>query len=216
MAGQVLSPVSANYSDGVTQTNAVIGKQGEALAADIHGQFYNAAVRGKVFKFNRTAVTVPVVASGLVSVFTLHNPPGSGVLAEIITTEVGQVLATTVVDTLAWYASSVSLTALGTFTTAAVIGTTVLGGRVGDTPSPGVVPYTAYTHSGTPVRQEMVLSFGAVTDAVVFPAVVKNHNGVTILPPGVAMSLAMSTAAGTATGLDLGVTWAEWPYSVAA
>lgn len=215
MASLVASPVAANYADGTTPASPLAGKQGEALAADIHGKYFAAAVRGKVFKFNRTAVTVPVIAATLGSVFSLYNPPGSGVVAEVIHTEVGQVLSTTVVDTLAWYFSNATLTALATFTTLAVANSTLFSGRAGDTPSNGVLAYSAVTHSGTPVRADMVASFGATSDAVVMPAIQKIHEGTLLLPPGIVMSLAMSTAAGTGSGLDLGVCWAEWPYSAA-
>lgn len=214
--GQVITPAGSNFGDGTTQAQGLIGKQGETLAADIHGQFYNMAVRGKVGKFNRTAVTIPVVANNLVSVFGLYNPAGSGVIAEIIQTEIAQVLATTVVDALGWYFSTAALSLLATFTTPAVANTNFFSGRVGDAPGLGVIPHNAVTHSGTPVRVDVVFSFGAVTDAVVFGGVAKNHNGTLLLPPGILMSLAMSTAAGTASGLDPGVVWAEFPYSAAA
>lgn len=212
MSGLVLNPISAVLGDGTQQTNNVFGKQGEQLGADMHGKWYNAAMRKGAFKFFVTAVTVPVVASGLVSVFTLWNPPASGVLAEIIYTGVGQVLATTVVDDIGWYSSSAALTAAGTFTTPAVANTNWLSARVQDTPAGQVKPYLAYTHSGTPVKADHVGTFGAVTDAQVF-SLIKFHEGSLILPPGIAMSLAMSTAAGTTSGLSAEVEWAEWPFS---
>jgi hypothetical protein len=43
--------------------------------ADVHGKWFEANYRGKMFTYNVTAVTIPVVASGVVSVFTLYNPP---------------------------------------------------------------------------------------------------------------------------------------------
>lgn len=214
--GQVISPVASNYSDGTTQLQALAGKQGEALCADLHGQYYTAAARGKVFKFNRTAVTVPAIAVSLISVFSLHNPPSSGVMAEVISTEIGQCLAAVVPNVIAWYTTTAALTVLGTFTTAAVAGTNMFSARVGDTASPACVPYSAYTHSGTPVRLEMLASFGATTDAVVVPSIVRNHNGTLLLPPGFIISLAASTTVNTTSGLDLGVTWAEWTFSASA
>lgn len=213
MAGQVINPQSSNLGDGIQVPNAVIGKQGEQLVADVHGKHYNANVRTNVYKFNKTAVTIPVIANNLVSVFTLWNPPASGVLGEIISVDVGQVLATTVVDTLGWYFSIAALTAAGTFTTPSVAGTNHFSGRVGDTPGNKIQPYSAYTHSGTPARVDIVGAFGAVTDAVVMPGAMKVYDGTFILPPGIAMSLAMSTAAGTTSGLDVGVNWAEFPYA---
>lgn len=211
--GQVISPVATNLGDGITQTQALIGKQGEALAADIHGQYYNAAVRGKVFKATSAAITLPVVAATLASLFSLYNPPGTGVMAEVISTEFGHSTATDVVDIIGWYTSTLALTALGTVGTSFVAGTNLFSGRVGDTAAPAVIS-GAFTHSGTPVRVEMVCTIGAVTDSIILPAVVKNHNGTLILPPGYVISLAASTAAFAA--VAVGATWAEWPYSAAA
>jgi hypothetical protein len=211
MPGVVTNPVAAKLGDGLMQANNVFGVQGEQLKADLHGKWYNAAVRKSVFMFNVTAVTVPVVGSGLVSVFTLYNPPSSGVLAEIIRTDIGTVVVPTVVNTFGWYFSTAALTAAGTFTTKAVALSTFFSGRVGDTPSAGVVPYTAYTHSGTPVRCDIVATLAGTTSPAMLQ-LFKNHEGTLILPPGIAMSFATSTAAETASALDLGVTWAEWPF----
>lgn len=213
--GQVLSPASANFGDGVTQSQALIGKQGEALAADIHGQFYNAAVRGKVGKYHGASVTMATVASGLVAISgSLHNPAGSGVIAEIIQTEIGSTTATTVVNTIGWYFSTAALSLLATFTTPAVAGTNLFSARTGETPGLSCVAYSAATHSGTPVRCDQVITFGAVTNGGTTPALVKNHNGTLLVPPGILMSLATSTAASTTT--SAGFVWAEWPYSAAA
>ena len=210
LVGQVGNPASTSQSDGNTPPISA-GRQAELLTAEIHGKYYTAAYRKNVFKFNVTAVTVPVVASGLVSVFTLWNPPSSGVVGEIVETMVGQVLATTVVDTIGWYFSSGNLALAGTFTTKSVALTNHFSARVGDTPANTILPYTAYTHSGTPVRCDIIGSFGAVTDAA-FTLPVKAHDGKLLIPPGTAMSIAMSTAAGDAAGLDLQVDWAEWPF----
>ncbi len=211
MPGVVSNPVAAKLGDGVQQANNLYGVQGEQLKADLHGKWWNAAVRKSVFTFNVTAKTVPVIAATLVSVFTLYNPPGSGVNAEIIRTDVGTVVVPTVVNTLGWYFSTPTLTAAGTFSTAATALTNYFSARIGDTPAGNVVPYTAYTHSGTPVRCDIVCTFPAITAPGLWQPF-KSHEGTFILPPGIAMSLAMSTAADTASALDLGVTWAEWPF----
>lgn len=208
----VISPVSANYADGSQPAQAAAGKQGEALSADIHGQYYNANVRGKVFKAVSAAITLPVVAATLASLFSLYNPPGSGVMAEVVHTEFGHSTATDVVDIVGWYTSTLALTALGTLGTAFIAGTNLFSGRIGDTAAPACIA-GAFTHSGTPVRVEMVCTIGAVTDSVILPAIVKVHNGTLILPPGYVISLAASTAAFAATAA--GVTWAEWPYAAA-
>lgn len=182
------------------------GVHGQLETADVHGKWFEANYRNKVFSFNVTAVTVPVVASGLVSVFTLYNPPGSGVVAELISAQVGQVLATTVVDDVGWYSSSAALTALGTFTT-------IAQARAGQMQAPAanaVKPYSAYTHSGTPIREDIIGTFGATTNPTA-QVLQKKYEGELLIPAGIAASVAMSTAAGTASGLGVGATWAEWP-----
>jgi hypothetical protein len=184
----------------------------QAVAQVPVGKYAASNQNKSAFHFDVTAVTVPVIASGLVSVFTLWNPPGSGVFAELIETAVGQVLATTVVDSIGWYASSAAATALGTFTTRAIANTTWFTGRIWDPVSGGVIPHTAYTHSGTPVRVEIIGAFGGVTD-IGFSLPDKLHDGKLLLPPGIAMSVAMSTAAGFTAGLDLHVSWVEFPWT---
>lgn len=196
--------VSTFYPSGEVQLAALI--HGQLAVASIHGDFFEANYRNKMFTYNVTAVTLPAIANNLVSVFTLYNPPGSGVVAEVTRTTLGQVLATTVVDTVSWYSSTPAATAAGTFTTLAAARAKQLQNPAAN----AVKPYSAFTHSGTPVREEIVGAFGAVTDAA-FTLPDKQHNGNLLLPAGVAMSLAMSTAAGTASGLDAQVDWIEWP-----
>lgn len=205
LVGNVADPTQTAQPDGNTPP-LLSGRQGEQLASEVHGKFYTGNYRGKLFSFNVTAVTIPAIANNLVSVFSLYNPPGSGVNAELVDTELGQVLATTVVDVAGWYYSNAAATAKGTFTTAG----TPQSGIIGSGVAGKVIPYSAYTHAGTPVRIDIIGSFGATTDAgLSLP--MKFYDGRIILPPGIAMSVAMSTAAGTASGLDISARWIEWP-----
>jgi hypothetical protein len=110
-----------------------------------------------------------------------------------------------VVDTVAWYSSSVALSGLATLTTLAAARSCQVQGS----PANSIKPYSAATHSGTPVREDLIMAFGATTDAGL-AFIEKQHEGRLLLPPGVLMSVAMSTAAGTASGLDIQATWAEW------
>ena len=210
MSGVVLNPVAANLADGVQQASNVFGRQGEQLKGDLHGKWFVANARKSVFVFTKSGFTQVATGSGPVSLFTLYNPPSSGVMAEIISTEVNAVSATTVVNVLGWYFSTAALTALGTFTTPAVAGTNYFSGRAGDTPNGGVVPYISFTHSGTPVRLDVVASFAAITNTSIQSAV-KWHEGTLLLPPGIAMSLLASTA--SFTNADLAVKWAEYPFA---
>jgi hypothetical protein len=205
-----LSQVAPGLIPNKTITNAIIGQlggmAGEGAVSEVRGKFAMANYNKLVYGFNVTAVTVPVVANNLVSVFTLWNPPASGIMGELVDTDIGQVLATTVVDAVGWYYSTGAKALAGTFTTLG----TALSGQIGSNPQNAILPYSAYTHSGTPTRFDIICSFGAVTDAVVFGAN-KLYDGRILIPPGTAISVAMSTAAGTTSGLDISARWVEFP-----
>lgn len=206
--GNVANPASTSQPDGATPL-FTSDRQSALLVSETHGKFYTSAYRKNMFHANRTAVTIPVVASGLVSVFTLYNPQNSGVIGELVDTELSIVLATTVVDAVGWYASFGSVADAGTFTTIGVPNTNLFSARIGDTPGNLIKFYSAYTHSGTPARVDIIGGFGATADAT-SQLPVKIYDGRLLIPPGVAMSVAMSTAAGTASGLDISARWAEW------
>jgi hypothetical protein len=203
--GQVSDPTVVSIADGaVPQFKA--GHDTERLVDELHGKFYTANYRGKIFEANGVQLTLPVVASNLASVFTLFNPPGSGVNAEIVDATVTQFLAATVVDQVGWYFSPVTSALAGTFTT---LGTTN-SGVVGANPANRVLFYSAYTHSGTPKLVDAIAGFGALTNVAPTP-VAKLYDGRLILPPGVVMSIAMATAATGSSGVNLEARWCEWP-----
>ncbi len=205
LVGNVADPTQAVQPDG-NSPPAVMGRQSELLASEIHGQFYTAAYRGKLFQASTTAATFPLVSAAVQSVFTLYNPPGSNVNAELIYTTFTQQSATVVVDTIGWYFSAAPSGALGTFTTKGTVNSAKLGAPVAN----NVLFYTAYTHSGTPLLGDVIAGFGATTNVTPgFPF--KWHNGGLILAQGCAISLLMSTAAGTTTAMGAECKWAEWP-----
>lgn len=206
---QLANPFSKQVGAGVNPV-ALSGKLGDLLVSNLRGVYANANEYGAVFSASAAAVTVPVVANNLVSVFGLYNPPNSGVNLEIIDTFVGTVSATTVVDVFGWYASTVQKSASATFTTPGVVGTNVFCRKIGSTAGPAGQFYSAVTHSGTPTLVATIGAMGAVTNAdSTMPY--KAFNGALILTPGTLMSVATSTAAGTATGLLVEAAWLETP-----
>ena len=210
-ADQPLNPYAVSLPPGSATTNKSIGRGGEAFATEIHGKYYTATYYGRTYSFNRSAVTVPVIAATLVSVFSVYNPPTSSVNAELVDFDAGVVLVTLVVNTIGLYWSTPTLAALGTLTTIAVFSGInsatwfpgFLGGSAGQ-----VTPYTAYTHSGTPVRIGILGQYGAVTSLNDTP-MHYDFDGKIVLPPGHVVSVAMSTAAGDTAGTDLGIRWIE-------
>lgn len=207
LVGNVVNPNSINQQVG-NQPLFSAGRQGEVLTSEVHGKWYQYAANGALFTANVTAVTIPVIANGLVSVFSLYNPVGSGIIMELVDFDLGSVLATTVVDTVGLYFDAGTRAAAATFTTKGTIQSGLIGsGLVGKGQF-----YSALTHvnSAGTARYRILGSFGATTDAVSsFPHV--DFDGKAIIPEGVIVSVAMSTAAGTASGLDVGMSWIEAP-----
>ncbi len=203
----VQPPQTVNTPDGqYAKLNA--GKQNEQLIAQLHGPYFSAGIRGNLFTFNVTAVTVPVIAATLVSVFSLYNPTGGGKYLELVDLDFGN-LAATVIDVVGLYWSGAPLGDKGTFTTASVFGTNHFGGSPGRGSAIGV-PYTAYTHSGTPARVAITHSMNT-TSGVLGGSIHYDFNGKVVLAPGDVVSVAASTAALTSSKSDIAIRWAEWP-----
>lgn len=91
---------ATNASDGDTVT-ARGGRQGDTFVSDFHGKYFSQAKSGRLF-FGSTAAagTTPPVSSATAATFTLLNPLGSGVNAELISWDAGLTAATTVVGSL--------------------------------------------------------------------------------------------------------------------
>lgn len=167
------------------------------------------ALRGQVFIATRAAVTIPVNAATLVSVFSLVNPTGSGVLLDVFEVSAHAVVATTVVDALGVYyqANAYTTATLTTQDTA-----DVQNARLGEGSAPAGRLYSALTHAGTPILAGLVGGWGAVTDGG-STEISRQFNGKLLVPPGAIISLAMTTAASTASGITAEVKWAEIPYT---
>ncbi len=210
LVGNVVNPFGTAVADN-SQNPIAMGRNSEVLIAQSHGKWFNAAARGVLFSFNVTAKTIPVtVSAGQITAapFALYNPVGSNRLLELVDCDIGLVLATTVVNTIALYSTVNTTTAAGTFTTAG----TAISGLLNSTTGGVGVPYTAFTSvaSFTPFKWQPVGMFGAVTT-------VSNQlshyifDGKAIVPPGAMVILATTTAATTASSIDASISWVETP-----
>jgi len=203
--GIVQAPSSTSAVDGSNPIQ-LFGKQADGIVSEYHGKYYTANYRGNKFFANVNGVTIPVIASGLVSVFTLWNPPGSGINMELIAVDYAQIVTATVIDALGWWFSTPALTAAGTFTTAGTVRSSIVRGNANNK---GTF-YSAYTHSGTPVLCDVITGWGSTAGNQSLPTF-KTYDGRLILPPGIAMSLAMTTGAGTASAAVVQAEWMEVP-----
>lgn len=209
--GETINPGSLNNPDG-NESQLSLGKQGELLLTETHGPWYTAAIRGLLYTANVTAVTVPVVASGLVSVFSIYNPVSSNRVLELVDFDMGNLSATTVIDVVGLYWQGAPVSSQATFTTAGVFGTNYFGGVPGKGPGVGIF-YSAVTHlSGTTPARVAILNSENTTSVVVGTPTHYDFNGKVVLFPGDLVSVAASTAAMHASTTDLAMRWAEWPY----
>ncbi len=205
--GIVQNPAATNTPDG-QQGILNLGKQNEQLVAEIHGPWYNAAIRNALFTFNVTAKTINVISAAYVSVFALYNPASSGKVAEVVDMDFGLLSATTLADVFGVYWQGAPVSAAATFTTPSVFGTNHFGGIPGKGGN-AVLPYTALTHSGTPARVSILNSFNSSGFLLGLP-VHYDFNGKLLLYPGDMISVATSTTIWTASAVDLAIRWAEW------
>ena len=211
MQGQVTNIGTTNTSDGQTATNIAQGKQTELLCAEIHGKWYNANIRGNLYHFSATGMTTPVIAANLASIFALYNPTGSGVVGEVVCTDLAVVLATTVVNNVAWYQQSgfgAGITIPSTITVG-----TAIPGYLGAGNANKIKGCTALTAVGTPTLLEPIATFGAVTSTAANP-IHSEHDGRIVLYPGSALYLATSTTVWTAAGMAAHTCWVEWTLPV--
>jgi hypothetical protein len=197
---------------GTNQSLARPGELAVRVADDgsiaIKDRYAELAARGQVFHLSRAAVTVPVNAATLVSVFGVYNPSGSGKMLELIEAEAHAVVATTVVNALGLYYSNGTNASGATFTTQI---NTIENGRMGEGVASVCRAYSAVTHVGTPVLADLIGGWGAVTDGGSSP-IRKQWDGKLHVPPGTLLALAMTTAASTAAGITALLRWAEVPY----
>lgn len=196
--GQVLNIASANHPDGNNPTVS-IGRQGEQLAAFIHGEAYTAALRANLFHGSTApaGITIPI-SSATAATFVLHNPASSGKNLELVELAIGVNNAAMVVAALLLGVVPAAPTAVTPITA------TIVCGRIG-----GATPAAALYSVATIVASTAfyLLSGFSATAGLILPAPVK-FNGGLIIPPGYSVHLC-STAAQTQAHA-VRVSWAEW------
>jgi len=176
------------------------------MADTTYGKYHDACAAGVIFRASVTGVTIPVNANNLVSVFSLYNPASSGKRLQLLSVDLGIVLATTVVNAVNLYGQA-GLGGAIVIPTSQTELTPVNGIFGGGIAAVGKA-LSAATHAGTPTRVANVATFGATTAAVAH-RIFKEFDGSLILPPASIVSLAMSTAASTSSGMAAEFMWAE-------
>jgi hypothetical protein len=193
-------------SDG-TDTPMRLGRSGEQIVTELHGRYYEQAVRGKLF-MAQAIVTAPVIyttAAGTGGPL-LWNPPTSGVNAVLLAVSMGITVVTTV-------AAALGITG-NTGQTAAPSTTTAIDGRSNLFLGAGASACTPYrigtvTNAGGFLLPFASLHTGALTTETGVVGFV-DIGGMIVVPPGSWASIAASATASTTVG-TFGMIWEEVP-----
>lgn len=204
--GTVAPPPNTSGVDNTT-VPVLAGKSGELINANLHGKWYTAAYRGRCF-FMSTATAgtiIPAQASSLVSTFTLWNPIGSGIIAELIAYQAAFEAVTEVVsDVSLWFQTSVggTNTALSALTALTLRSTNLGGAGVS-----ALTGYSAATFAAALTKGPVLFGPSGVTSTN--QQINYEFDGRIIVPPGTAITTAGNAAQTSATNQSL--YWAEWP-----
>lgn len=175
------------------------GNQGELMVSELHGRYYEQALRGNMYRVaNQAAVTT---TAGLATTFTglaISNPAGSGVNAVLSLFTVGQV-AVGAAGAVGIMSGSGAAAGSLVPKNAIVSGTT------------GKVTASAGATIATPVLDMVVGSLGslATTGYGLQPGLAVDLGGSIIIPPG--FYAASYTTIVTTTSLIFGFMWEEVP-----
>jgi hypothetical protein len=197
--GLVQAPSNTSAPDG-SNLPIIQGKSGEQFVAELHGKWYSACYRGRVFSTGVliAGVTIPVNTT-TTPTFTLYNPLGSGVNLELISLDVG------------WPAAAASVVGTLLGSTGVQVPTSVTAGNIYSTLiGAGAVPQAKFYTAATivAITQHMpLITMSTVVDTM-NPAHV-DFDGAVVLAPGSLFTLT-STPVQTAVALPA-LRWAEFP-----
>jgi hypothetical protein len=196
-------PSNTSIPDG-TNPPALAGKAGEAVVAELHGKFYTAAYRNRVFAATTAAAgTVIPIGTTTTMTFALFNPLGSGVNVELVSIDVASTTTT-------WVASPIQLGLLS----GAVLPTTItstltsFSTLVGGSGVSQIKVYASAVGAAMPTTALYPL-FSVGTTAGTPGQLHYEFDGRVILAPGTMASL-VGTAAQSQATVNAAI-WIEWP-----
>lgn len=190
-----------NYSKTADGQGPVVrqGNQGELMVSELHGRYYEQALRGNMYRIaNQAAVTT---TAGLATTFTglaISNPAGSGVNAVVNLFSVAQFAVA-------------AAGAVGIMTGAGAAAGTLVPKNALVSGTTGKVTASAGATIATPVLDIVIGQVGslATTGYGLTPGLVVDLGGSLIIPPG--FFAASFTSIVTTTALLFGFQWEEIP-----
>ena len=199
------NPATAQNSD----TSATIlgsGRNGDALVSQVHGNYYNAAVRGNLFTCNAAGATGRTILApgGTTSGFMFYNPVGSGVNMEIVELLVAPTTATDVVGVIGieYGAPPTTVTNAGTVINMFVGGV----GRTALCKASWGSTIVAMTY-----LQALPIFVQTTAGVLQGSSVLYRPEGRLVLAPGGACNIVSIETTQSTNVWQQGVMWAEWP-----
>ena len=209
--GIVADPTTTVASDG-TEYPISLGRQKEQLAADLHPQFYQQALRGRLFHGVITTASAIPVTSTTAPTMALWNPVNSGKNAVLVRYSAGWAATTEAPGNiqLAWFQSGAAQIATGSLITA-FTAATAHNGTLGLGTASAMKFGSAATITAATNFIPLGLSHLTTTGTATFGSFtyIVDFNGTIIVPPGVVVFDVASAA--TASTYNRTLSWYESP-----
>ena len=214
--GLVQPPPAQSMPDSMNPVAVIQGKQGELIVSEMGGKYFTQCYRGNLYEYATPLAGVTLGTSGATTqTFGIFNPAGSNKLIVPTKARAAVVEGTPTVSSLVWTVS----TGMGTgvagtspLQTATFV-TTTLNGRsdvLGNNSVARVIT-TCLLTTAPVVKRYFGSTWGApiATTASVFPSLIDDFDGDTVVGPGTIFFLSCTLApAGTT---DVSLTWEEVP-----
>ncbi len=202
--GAVLNPGTSNSPDGGTPISIGFGRQNDEYYSEVHGRWYTAAYRNKLFRGSSaaTGLTIPV-STATAATFTLYNPIGSGVNVELVRYASSVQNATHVVSSVL-LGIVTGLLLAPTSVTPLTTGPALFGGS-------GIPAAQLYSIATLAAQATVFYNVGAYgsTAATYMDGIDHQFDGMLLMAPGSLVHV-VGTAAQSQASTQTFV-WAEWP-----
>lgn len=186
-----------------------LGRSGEVVVTELHGQFYEIVKRGNVYIAATGAAGVaPGTALSTTPPLTVFNPPASGVDLVILQAMLGYLSGTLGAGSMVWAVNNAANAAAPSGGTAL----TPINARISTNKGQGQA-FQGATLPATPTILRPFCGLGPIlaTTAVQPWQIIEDLKGGIVIPSGCAASLTGIATAGTSPLVLLGCVWEEVP-----
>ncbi len=214
--GIVQNLPSQSLPDGMSPIALTQGKLGELIVSEIAGKYTTQCYRGNLYDYATPLAGVTLTTTGSTTqTFGILNPAGSNKLIIPTKSRVGFIGPTGTVTSLTWCLKA----GLGTGvagTSPFITATFVTGNNartdITGNSTVGKIVSTCLLDAAPTIKRYFGAGWGAplATTAAVFPMMIDDFDGDTIVGPGTMLFLAGSTAPGAPANISL--SWLELPF----